>query len=86
MVKSRAAADRILKTVRDDPSFKADPIKVWETLREHSIDSATAMRRGNLGFVRPDGSTAHKHVKIDPTIYQARRRSETARSFRRRSR
>jgi len=72
VVATKAQADAILQIIRDDPNYKKDPVKAWGDLaRKHSTDTATAMRRGNLGFVRPDGSTAHKHVKVDPTLYQA---------------
>jgi peptidyl-prolyl cis-trans isomerase C len=72
VVQTQAQADAILHAVSNDPAYQKDPIKAWgDIAREASIDKATSMRRGNLGFVRPDGSTAHKHVKVDPTLYQA---------------
>lgn len=72
VVATKAQADAIMQIIRDDPNYKKDPVKAWGDLaRKHSTDKATAMRRGNLGFVRPDGSTAHKHLKVDPTLYQA---------------
>ena len=44
----------------------------WDKLaREHSIDKTTAMRKGNIGFVQPDGSTAHKDVRVPKEMYEA---------------
>lgn len=46
--------------------------KRWSELaREHSLDKATAMRDGDLGFVRPDGSTDTPRVEVDPKLFQA---------------
>lgn len=43
--------------------------KRWNELaREKSLDKATAMRGGNLGFVAPDGTTAEAGVKVDPAL------------------
>lgn len=51
---------------------KAGTPERWNELaREHSIDKATAMRGGNLGFVEPDGSSQHQGVKVDPAIVSA---------------
>ncbi len=68
----RADADKILSMINTDPKYKKDPVKGWEELaRKHSIDRSTRMRKGNLGFVQPDGSTAHKNVKVDPLLVKA---------------
>ncbi len=72
---SREAAERLLETVRTDPAYQKNPVKRWGQLAaEHSLDKTTSERNGNLGFVRPDGSTAHKGVKVDPAIYRAAER------------
>lgn len=39
--------------------------------REHSLDSATKFRDGDLGFVRPDGSTEVPRVRVDPALFTA---------------
>jgi hypothetical protein len=39
--------------------------------REHSLDAATRLRDGDLGFVRPDGSTETPRVRVDPALYAA---------------
>jgi peptidyl-prolyl cis-trans isomerase C len=42
-----------------------------EHARSHSLDSATKMRRGDLGFVRVDGRTDVPRVRVDPALYAA---------------
>jgi peptidyl-prolyl cis-trans isomerase C len=39
--------------------------------RDHSIDKATALRGGNLGFVAPDGTSNEAGVKVDPALVRA---------------
>ncbi|HVJ19287.1 MAG TPA: peptidyl-prolyl cis-trans isomerase [Polyangiaceae bacterium] len=50
----------------------ADGLLRWQQLaRESSLDKPTAMRNGDLGFVRPDGSTDAPRVKVAPEILAA---------------
>ena len=64
-------ADAMLEYIRTNPEYRTDPVAGWDKLaRERSLDKASAMRKGNLGFVQPDGSTAHKSVKVPPEMYQ----------------
>lgn len=53
--------------------FKKDSsIKHWNELsREKSVDKATAMRGGNLGFVAPDGTTADPGIHVAPEVVKA---------------
>jgi hypothetical protein len=47
-------------------------LKQWGALcREHSIDTATKLRNGRLGFVRSDGTTDVPQVRVNPALYQA---------------
>lgn len=39
--------------------------------REHSLDTATKFRDGDLGFVRPDGNTETPRVRVDPALFAA---------------
>ncbi len=39
--------------------------------RERSVDEATKLRDGNLGFVRPDGQTNVPTVRVDPALFAA---------------
>jgi len=44
----------------------------WRDLaREHSLDTATRMRSGDLGFVQADGRTDVPRVRVDPALFAA---------------
>jgi peptidyl-prolyl cis-trans isomerase C len=44
----------------------------WNKLaRDHSVDKATYLRGGNIGFVALDGTSNETGLKIDPTIPKA---------------
>ncbi|MFO0755640.1 MAG: peptidyl-prolyl cis-trans isomerase [Byssovorax sp.] len=46
--------------------------KLWNELcRDKSIDRATNLRGGNLGFVSPDGSTTEVGFKVDKAVLDA---------------
>ncbi len=47
------------------------PLKWSELARKHSRDKATAMRKGDLGFVHPDGMTSIPRVRVDAKLYEA---------------
>jgi peptidyl-prolyl cis-trans isomerase C len=66
--------------VPDEPAAKAiialakgaDGPKRWsEEARERSLDKATAQRSGDLGFVRPDGTTDVPRVQVSEAVYAA---------------
>lgn len=66
LVDDENAAQQILQEVK-----QAGDIATWSRLaRERSIDTATRMRQGDLGFVRADGSTDVPRVRVDPALYQ----------------
>jgi peptidyl-prolyl cis-trans isomerase C len=82
--KSRYETPKRIKVWRiqvpDEPAAKAiialakgpDGPKRWsEEARERSLDKATAQRSGDLGFVRPDGTTDVPRVQVDPAIFAA---------------
>lgn len=72
VVASKAEAEAILNTIKSDPKYAEDPVKGWDELaRTKSLDKGTAMRKGDLGFVRPDGSTAHRDVAFPAAVYEA---------------
>lgn len=47
------------------------PVRWRELCREHSLDEATKLRGGTLGFVRADGSTDVPQLRVDPALFQA---------------
>lgn len=60
-------ARRILSQVRGP-----DAARRWSELaREHSLDTATKMRGGTLGFVHPDGRTDVPQLAVDPALFVA---------------
>jgi peptidyl-prolyl cis-trans isomerase C len=63
----REEAEALLKELRKDPT----PQHWIETARAHSVDGATAMRGGNLGFVSSDGTTAEPGLKVSRAILDA---------------
>lgn len=67
LCESKEEAARILEDAK-----KAGTVERWEELaREHSLDKATAMRGGNLGYLSPDGSSQFQGVKVDSAIVEA---------------
>ena len=67
LVASEADAKKLLAELGDAP----DPKKWADLARERSIDQASAMRGGNLGFVEPDGTTSQRGVKVDVGLLRA---------------
>ena len=67
LCKTKDEAATVLAAAKKDPAPKS-----FETLaREHSIDKATYLRSGNLGFVAPDGTSNEAGLKVDPIIARA---------------
>jgi peptidyl-prolyl cis-trans isomerase C len=67
LVKSKADAEKILGEVRAPGGLEH-----WITLcGTSSLDKATALRNGDLGFVAPDGSTDKPRVKVDAALFAA---------------
>jgi peptidyl-prolyl cis-trans isomerase C len=67
LLASRAEAEKILAEAKREPTIA----KYNELAREHSIDKATNMRGGNLGFLGPDGVSNEAGVKVDPALVKA---------------
>ncbi len=57
--------------VLDAAKKKSTPENFTDLARTHSIDKATSMRGGNLGFVGLDGASNEAGVHIDPAIAKA---------------
>ena len=67
LVDDEATAKRIIEQVKDAGS----PAKWSELSRESSVDKATNLRQGDLGFVHADGGTDVPRVRVDPALFQA---------------
>ena len=67
LCKSKEEAITVLEAARKDASIT----KYNDLAREHSIDKATNLRGGNLGFVGPDGQSNEAGVKVDPALVKA---------------
>jgi peptidyl-prolyl cis-trans isomerase C len=67
LCKTREEAASVLETAKHDSSI----VKYNDLAREHSIDKATNLRGGNLGFVGPDGTSNEAGVKVDPALVKA---------------
>jgi peptidyl-prolyl cis-trans isomerase C len=66
-VAKREEAQAILAELKKDPTPKR-----WNELaREQSLDRATNLRGGNLGFVAPDGTTSEAGLKVDAGLLAA---------------
>jgi len=49
-----------------------DGIQRWSQFaREHSLDKATHLRNGDLGFVHPDGNTDTPTLRVNPALFAA---------------
>ena len=67
LVASEAEALEIIKKAHEIPDFDA-----WRTLaREKSLDKATNMRGGELGFVSADGQSDVFELQVDPALFAA---------------
>lgn len=69
LFKTKAEAEQAIAQLEKDASVKA----FTELARDKSLDRATAMRAGNLGFVSPDGTSNEAGVKVDPAVVAAAR-------------
>jgi peptidyl-prolyl cis-trans isomerase C len=67
LCKTREEAITVLETARREGTIG----RYNELAREHSIDKATNLRGGNLGFVGPDGASNEAGVKVDPELVKA---------------
>ena len=67
---TRAEAAAVLAEARSSAGQQR-----WNDLaREHSIDKATSMRGGALGFLAEDGSSSEASVRVAPAVFAAARK------------
>jgi len=67
LCKTKEEALAVIESARKDSSIT----KYNDLAREHSIDKATNLRGGNLGFVGPDGQSNEAGVKVEPALVKA---------------
>jgi peptidyl-prolyl cis-trans isomerase C len=67
LCKSREEARSVLDAAKRDPT----PATFATLAREHSLDKATNLRSGNLGFVTADGSSREPGLRVDPAVVRA---------------
>ena len=67
LCRSREEAVAVIEAARKDST----PLKFQELARDHSLDKATNLRGGNLGFLAPDGTSNEAGLKADPAIVKA---------------
>ena len=66
LVADQAQAKKIIEQARG-----ADGPSRWAEAARSSLDKATAMRGGDVGFVRADGTTDIPRVRVDPQLFVA---------------
>ena len=64
---TREEAVTVLESAKKTPTVDAFGVLA----REHSIDKATHLRNGNVGFLSPDGTSNEAGLKVDPQIVKA---------------
>lgn len=69
LVGTQAEAEALLVTLKKDLTLKA----FTELARDKSLDKATNLRAGNLGFLGPDGSSNEAGLKAEPALVTAAR-------------
>jgi len=67
LCRSREEAASVLDSAKKDTT----PTGFMQLARDHSLDKATAMRGGNLGFLAPDGTSNEAGLKADPALVKA---------------
>jgi peptidyl-prolyl cis-trans isomerase C len=67
LCKTHEEAETVLAAAKRDLTIP----KYNELAREHSMDKATNLRGGNLGFVGADGTSNEAGVKVDPVLVKA---------------
>lgn len=66
LLADRTSAEELIQKVKDAP------FDTWRNLaREKSLDAATRMRGGELGFVSADGKSDIVELQVDPKLFDA---------------
>jgi peptidyl-prolyl cis-trans isomerase C len=67
LCKTRDEAAAVLEQAKKDPT----PKTFGQLARDHSVDKATNLRDGNLGFLTADGASNEPGLRVDPAIVRA---------------
>jgi peptidyl-prolyl cis-trans isomerase C len=67
LCKTRDEAQAVLDAAKQDPT----PATFSSLAREHSLDKATYLRGGNLGFITADGGSNEPGLRVDGAIVRA---------------
>jgi peptidyl-prolyl cis-trans isomerase C len=67
LCKTKEEAQTVLEAAKKEPT----PKEFGELAREHSIDKASNLRAGNLGFIGPDGTSNEPGLRVDVSIVHA---------------
>ncbi|HXN33151.1 MAG TPA: peptidyl-prolyl cis-trans isomerase [Polyangiaceae bacterium] len=67
LCKTREEAQSVLDATKRDPT----PATFATLARDHSLDKATNLRGGNLGFVTADGNSREPGLRVDPAVVRA---------------
>lgn len=68
LTNTRDQALKIIAEVKDTPEGAA---RFGKLAREHSVDTATNMRGGDLGFVQESGQTDIPQVRVNRALFEA---------------
>jgi peptidyl-prolyl cis-trans isomerase C len=64
---TRRAAEEVLELAQKQPTLEM----FTKLAHEMSIDKATAMRAGNLGYLTPEGVSSEAGLSVDPAVVKA---------------
>jgi peptidyl-prolyl cis-trans isomerase C len=67
LCKTREEAQSVLEIAQRE----ATPAKFADLARERSLDKATSLRGGNLGFVTAEGTSNEPGLRLDPAVVRA---------------
>jgi peptidyl-prolyl cis-trans isomerase C len=67
LCRTQGEAQSVLEQAKRDPT----PKTFGDLAREHSLDKATNLREGNLGFLTPAGSSNEPGLHVDPAVVRA---------------
>jgi hypothetical protein len=63
--------EELAKKIIAESQGAGGPARWRNFARDNSLDAATKFRDGDLGFVRPDGSTETPTLRVDPALFAA---------------